>query len=75
MSPYNVDIEFGIRDAVAARRVVEGGEITITVGFLGDSEGLKLDDDFVVGYSVKIFDAGICGTVSTVTCDCATMGM
>ena len=68
-----VDIVFGIRDAVAARRVVEGGEITITVGFLGNFESLKLDDDFVVGYSVKIFDGRICGT--NVTCDCTGMGM
>ena len=38
------------------RRVREGESFTFTVGFLDDS--VELDDDFVLGYSLKINSNG-----------------
>ena len=47
-------MEFGIRD-VGPKLVREGESFTMTVGFFDDN--LALDDDFVLGYSIKIMSA------------------
>jgi hypothetical protein len=54
----DTNIDVGIRDVSPdqPRRVREGESFTFTVGFLDDS--VELDDDFVLGYSLKINSNG-----------------
>ena len=56
-------MEFGIRgvNADQPKLVTEGYNLTFTVGFLEDT--VQLDDDFVLGYSIKIHSTGP-GTMS-----------
>ena len=57
-------MNFGIIDGgPPVRSVEEGSAITFTVGFLDD--GLQLDDDFVVAFSVKILYADSKGSATS----------
>ena len=48
------------------KQVVEGGSFTFTVGFLDDK--VLLDDDFVLGYSLKITSNGSDSVTLTALC-------
>ena len=51
---FPTEVEFGIRGGLTMQSVQEGSNITISVGFLGNIGELLLDDDFVVGFAVKL---------------------
>ena len=52
MPPTRTEINFGI--SPLQRTVQEGENFTFTVGFFAPENGPMLDDDFILGYSVKI---------------------
>ena len=57
-------MNFGIiGEGPSVRSVEEGSAITFTVGFLDST--IQLDDDFVVGFSVKIIFAGTDGSATS----------
>ena len=66
-SHVTIDIDIGIRDVSPdqRRRVREGESFTFTVGFLDDR--VELDEDFVLGYSLKISSNNGAG-ISTYEC-------
>ena len=45
-----------MKDLVTPKLVREGEMFTITVGFVDDE--IKLDNDFVLGYSISIMEEG-----------------
>jgi hypothetical protein len=63
----DTNIDIGIRDVSPdqRRRVREGESFTFTVGFLDDR--VELDEDFVLGYSLKISSNNGAG-ISTYEC-------
>ena len=61
----HTEVIYGIREVnpLTPMTVQEGEDITITVGLLGP-DSPNLDDDFVVGYTVKILYGGVHGNAT-----------
>ena len=59
----HTEVIYGIREVnpLTPMTVQEGEDITITVGLLNSPD---LDDDFVVGYTVKILYGGVHGNAT-----------
>ena len=54
-------LDFGVKDLVTPKLVREGEMFTITIGFVNDD--IKLDSDFVLGYSISIMEGGCSGII------------